>query len=148
VTKNSAKGNKQQKQQSEKDGITRKPGTSVTEWIVAGTSCVALLAVLSYLVIDGLSRRNGTAEIVVRPLEIAATEGGYVVEFAAANSAGKSVAAVEIKGELRNGDDIVEESSATLDYIPQKSERLGALIFRRNPEAYDLRLFASGYSEP
>jgi uncharacterized protein (TIGR02588 family) len=147
VTKNSAKGDKQQKQ-SDNKGITRKPGTSVLEWIVAGISCVALLAVLSYLVIDGLSGRNGIARIVVLPLEVAATEGGYVVEFAAANSAGQSIAAVEIEGELRSGDEVVEESSATLDYIPQKSRRKGALIFRRNPEAYDLRLFASGYSEP
>jgi uncharacterized protein (TIGR02588 family) len=104
--------------------------------------------VLSYLVIDGLSGRNGIARIVVLPLEVAATEGGYVVEFAAANSAGQSIAAFEIEGELRSGDEVVEESSATLDYIPQKSRRKGALIFRRNPEAYDLRLFASGYSEP
>ncbi|WP_192356674.1 TIGR02588 family protein [Mesorhizobium mediterraneum] len=148
MTKNSAKGDKQQKQQSDNKGITRKPGTSVTEWMVAGISSVALLAVLSYLVLDGLSGRNGTAQIVVLPLEVAATEGGYVVEFAAANRAGQSVAAVEIKGELRSGDEVVEESSATLDYIPQKSQRKGALIFRRNPEAHDLRLFASGYSEP
>lgn len=148
MTKNSAKGDKQQKQQSDNKGITRKPGTSVTEWMVAGISSVALLSVLSYLVLDGLSGRNGTAQIVVLPLEVAATEGGYVVEFAAANRAGQSVAAVEIKGELRSGDEVVEESSATLDYIPQKSQRKGALIFRRNPEAHDLRLFASGYSEP
>ncbi|TIU07622.1 MAG: TIGR02588 family protein [Mesorhizobium sp.] len=124
--------------------MTRKPGTSVTEWVVAGISSVALLAVLSYLVADGLSTRDGTARIVVLPLAVGVTEGGYVVEFAAANRAGKSVAAVEIKGELRNGDEVVEESSATLDYVPQEC----ALIFRRDPEAYDLRLFASGYSEP
>jgi uncharacterized protein (TIGR02588 family) len=148
VTKNPAKGDEQQKQQSDNKGKTRKPGTSVTEWVVAGISSVVLLAVLSYLVVDGLSTRDGTAQIVVLPLEVAATEGGYVVEFAAANRAGQSVAAVEIKGELRSGDEVVEESSATLDYIPQKSQRKGALIFRCNPEAHDLRLFASGYSEP
>jgi uncharacterized protein (TIGR02588 family) len=148
VTKNPAKGDKQQKQQSDNKGMTRKPGTSVTEWVVAGISSVALLAVLSYLVVDGLSTRDGTARIIVLPLAVAVTEGGYVVEFTAANRAGKSVAAVEIKGELRNGDEVVEESSATLDYVPQESQRNGALIFRRDPEAYDLRLFASGYSEP
>jgi uncharacterized protein (TIGR02588 family) len=148
VTKNPAKGDKQQKQQSDDKAQTRKTGTSITEWVVAGISSVALLAVLTYLVIDGLSARNGTARIVVLPLAVAVTEGGYVVEFAATNRAGKSVAAVEIKGELRNGDEIVEESSATLDYVPQESQRKGALIFRRDPEAYDLRLFASGYSEP
>ncbi|TIY11767.1 MAG: TIGR02588 family protein, partial [Mesorhizobium sp.] len=45
---------------------------------------------LTYLVVDGLSTRDGTARIVVLPLAVAVTDGGYVVEFAAANRAGKS----------------------------------------------------------
>ncbi|RWM91884.1 MAG: TIGR02588 family protein [Mesorhizobium sp.] len=146
MTKNPAKGDKQQR--SDNKAKTRKPGTSIAEWVVAGISSIVLLAVLSYLVVDGVSTRDGTARIIVQPLAVAVTEGGYVVEFAAANRAGKSVAAVEIKGELRNGDEVVEESSATLDYVPQKSQRKGALIFSRDPETYDLRLFAGGYSEP
>ncbi|MET4691172.1 TIGR02588 family protein [Sinorhizobium fredii] len=148
MTKNSAKDDKQQKQQSGNEGITQKPGTSITEWVLAGISCLALLTALGYLIVDGLSGRNGTAQLIVLPVEVTATNGGYVVEFAAENHAGKSVAAVEIRGELRNGDEVVEESSATLDYIPQQSERKGALIFRRDPKAHELRLFASGYSEP
>ncbi|AFL53691.1 uncharacterized protein (TIGR02588 family) [Sinorhizobium fredii] len=148
MTKNAAKDHKQQKQQSDDEGITRKPGTSITEWVVAGISCLALLTVLAYLILDGFSGRNGTAQIIVLPVEVTATDGGYVVQFAAENRAEKSVASVEIKGELRNGDEVVEESSATLDYIPQESERKGALIFRSDPKAYALRLFASGYSEP
>jgi uncharacterized protein (TIGR02588 family) len=148
VTKSSAKDEQKQKQRSNKEEVARKPGTSTTEWIVAGISCLALLAVLVYLVIDGVSGRNGTAQLVVLPVEVSATEGGYVVEFSASNRAGKSVAAAEIKGELRDGDEVIEESSATLDYVPQNSERSGALIFRSNPEAYDLRLFAGGYIEP
>ena len=88
MTKNPAKGDKQQR--SDNKGMTRKPGTSVTEWVVAGISSVALLAVLSYLVVDGLSTSDGTARIIVQPLAVAATEGGYVVEFAAANRAGTS----------------------------------------------------------
>lgn len=126
----------------------RKPGTSVTEWIVAGVSCVALLAVLGYLILDGLSGNNGAADIIVLPTEVTAINNGYVVEFAADNRAGKSVASVEIKGELHDGQEVIEESSVTIDYIPQKSGRKGALIFRSDPGAYELRIFASGYSEP
>lgn len=148
MTKSSAKNEQKQKQRSDKEDAALKPGTSTTEWIIAGIGCLALLAVLVYLLIDAVSGRNGAAQLVVLPVEVSATEGGYVVEFSASNRAGKSVAAVEITGELRDGDEVVEESSATIDYIPQNSERLGALIFRSNPEAHDLRLFARGYVEP
>ncbi|TIN13447.1 MAG: TIGR02588 family protein, partial [Mesorhizobium sp.] len=34
---------------------------------------------LGYLVVDGVSTRDGTARIVVVPLAVAVTEGGYVV---------------------------------------------------------------------
>ncbi|MDX0489556.1 TIGR02588 family protein [Sinorhizobium medicae] len=148
MNKGSTKAKMQENSRSKGEETMRKPGTSVTEWIVAGVSCIALLAVLGYLILDGLSGNNGAADIIVRPAEVTAMNDGYVVEFAADNRAGKSVASVEIKGELHDGQEMVEESSVTIDYIPQKSGRKGALIFRNDPEDYDLRIFASGYSEP
>ncbi|TCN36395.1 TIGR02588 family protein [Sinorhizobium americanum] len=147
MTKNSAKGDRQ-KEQRDSETITRRPGTSTVEWIAAGTSSLALLAVLAYLVVEGLSEPKGTAQLVVLPVQVTSTNGSYVVEFAAENRAGRSVAAVEIQGELRKGDEVVEESSALLDYIPQQSERKGAVIFQRDPKAYELRLFARGYTDP
>src|SRR5690606_14891685 len=101
-----------------------------------------------YLAGEGVSGRNGTPELVVTPREVARTEGGYVVEFLAVNQSGKSVAAVELNGELHDGDAVIEESSATLDYLPKNAERNGALIFRRDPNAHTLHLFASGFAEP
>lgn len=140
MNKGSTKAKRQENSRSENEEPTRKPGTSIAEWIVAGVSCLALLAVLGYLIRDGLSGRNGAADIIVLPTEVTAMNDGYVVEFAANNRAGKSVAAVEIKGELRDGEEVVEESGVTIDYIPQKSERKGALIFRSDPEGYELRI--------
>lgn len=147
MTKNPAGKDKPEERQSSK-AAARKPGTSITEWIIAGISCVALLSVLAYLVADGLGAHNGAPQIVVLPVGTTASHGGYVVEFSASNREGKSVAAVEIKGELRDGNEVVEESSVVLDYVPQKSERRGALTFTTDPEGYELRLYAGGYIEP
>ncbi|MBL3685146.1 TIGR02588 family protein (plasmid) [Sinorhizobium meliloti] len=131
---------------------TRKPresrGPPSAEWIVAGVSCLALLAVLGYLILDGLSGRNGPPiSLCCRPRSSAMNDG-YVVEFAANNRAGNSVAAVEIKGELRDGERSSRRAVSTIDYIPQMSDRKGALIFRSDPKTYELRVSASGYSEP
>lgn len=140
----SGKGKAQKQQQDER----REPGTSTIEWIVAGIGCLLLLTVIAYLVSDALSGRNGPADIVVQAVGTSAGEGGYVVEFIAGNRAGRSAAGIEITGQLRDGDEVVEERGVTLDYVPQRSERSGALIFRRNPEEFDLRLFATGYTLP
>lgn len=130
-------------------GDRREPGTSTIEWIVAGVGCLLLLAVIAYLLTDALSGRNGgTTSIVVETVRIEAGAGGYVVEFSASNRGGKSVAGVEITGELRQDGEVVEERSVTLDYVPQHSERIGALIFRNDPQAHELRIFATGYITP
>lgn len=147
MTKNSTGKAKPEGRQSDK-AAARKPGTSIAEWIFAGISCAALLSVLTYLVIDGLSAPDGTPEIVVVPAGTTPGNDRYVVEFSASNRGGKSVAAVEIKGELRDDKGVVEESSVVLDYVPQKSERRGALIFTADPNRHQLRLFAGGYIEP
>lgn len=138
------------KNQSAKKGraAARKSGTSVAEWIVAGVSCVALLSVLAYLVVGGLTTQDGVPRIVVLPMRTMAGNGGHVIEFSASNQGDKSVAAVEIKGELRNGEAVVEQSSVVLDYIPQNSERRGALTFTADPAGHELHLFAGGYVEP
>jgi uncharacterized protein (TIGR02588 family) len=145
--KNSKQKAGSQERQSDK-AAARKPGTSIAEWVIAGISCVGLLSVLAYLVVDGFSAHDGAPEIVVLSVGTTPNNGGYVVEFSASNRGEKSVAEVEIKGELRDGDDVAEESSVILDYLPQKSERRGALIFTADPGSYQLRLFAVGYIEP
>ncbi len=130
------------------EGEQRQPGTSALEWAVAGISALGLTVVILYLVISALTDNNGPAQIEIRQLGVTAREDHYIVEFAAANLAGASVAAVEIRGELRDGTEVVEESSVTLDYLPRDSEREGALIFTKDPRAHDLVLSAGGYTDP
>lgn len=143
-----AKDNKEQDAQPGQAAEMRVPGTSVLEWIVAGISCLLLIAVLAYLTVVGVVGDQGTPELVVERIAVSATGGGFVVEFSASNRSRESVSAVEIGGELRNDNEVVEEASATLDYIPQHSKRRGALIFRKDPNQYQMHLMARGYAEP
>lgn len=124
------------------------PGTSRLEWIVAGISAAGLGAVVFYLTFIALTGGNGPAQIDVAVSGVMQRDSGYVVEFAAMNRGGKSAAGVEIVGRLTEGRQVVEESSVTLDYIPQHSQRRGGLIFLNDPQQYDLQLSASGYFEP
>ena len=144
-----AKDNKQQNAQPGQKGEMRAPGTSILEWVVPGVSCLLLIAVLAYLTVVGVVGDQGTPpELVVEPIAVSATGGGFVVEFSASNRSRESVSAVEIGGELRNHDEVVEEASANLDYIPQHSKRRGALIFRKAPNQHQMHLMARGYAEP
>lgn len=73
---------------------------------------------------------------------------GYLVKFRVVNSGNQTAAAVTIEGELKNGTESVETSSATLTYAPANSERRGGLYFSKNPQQFDLQIRATGYEEP
>ena len=59
-----------------------------------------------------------------------------------------TAAAVQIEGELVEGERVLATSQVTLDYVPGNSERRGGLFFRENPQAYDLEIRALGYAKP
>ena len=52
------------------------------------------------------------------------------------------------RGELRKGEQVVEESIAMLSSGPDGGEQEGGLFFERDPEGYQLRLRATGYEKP
>ena len=63
-------------------------------------------------------------------------------------TAAATAAAVQIEGELLDGERVIATSQVTLDYVPGNSERRGGLFFREDPEAHGLKVRALGYAEP
>lgn len=126
----------------------RHAGTSRLEWGVAAVSALVVLAVVGFLLAEGLGEPPTPPEVhvtatAVRPLAI-----GHLVEFEAANRGGTTAARVEVEGTLRRGGATVETASATLDYVPEDGSRRGGLYFSADPRAHALELRATGYARP
>lgn len=122
--------------------------TPPIEWAVAALGAVILFGIVGYLFWHALVRPSGPPEIAVEAVATQVTDGGYLVEFVAVNRGPRTAAAVLIVGELADGDTIVATSQATLDYLPENSEREGGLIFPVDPSLYALGLRAEGYAAP
>jgi uncharacterized protein (TIGR02588 family) len=124
-------------------------GTPVLEWIAAAIGLILTLAMLGFI---GWQAWKSTGEelpaIEVRIQRIVPAAGGFVAEFAAANLSPATAAAVQIEGELREGERVVATSQVTLDYVPGNSEQRGGLFFRENPQAYGFEVRALGYAKP
>lgn len=124
-------------------------GTPILEWISVAIGFVLTLAMLGFI---GWQALTSTGEeppaVEVRIERIAPAAGGWVVEIAAVNSSPATAAAVQIEGELKEGERVLATSQMTLDYVPGNSERQGGLFFRDNPEAYNLEIRALGYAKP
>ena len=71
------------------------------------------------------------------------TPAGYVADVVVTNRSRQTAAAVQVEGKL--GD---EQASATLDYVPGRSEARGGLIFTGDPGAGAGEVRIVGYELP
>lgn len=137
------------RQVSDQQDNRQDSGTPALEWIAAGIGLVLTLAMLGFI---GWQAWKSTAEerpaIKVDVQRIVPSADGWLVEVAAQNLSAATAAAVQIEGELLDGERVVATSQVTLDYVPGNSERRGGLFFREDPEAHGLKVRALGYAEP
>ena len=120
---------------------------SILEWIVAAIGLLLVLAVVAYLVMQSTREHDGSPMITVRQDSVIALgDGGHLVHFTAENRARTTAAAVAIVGELGDGPD-AEARRATLDFLPGRSSKRGAMAFRRDPRG-GVRLRVEGFQEP
>jgi uncharacterized protein (TIGR02588 family) len=123
-------------------------GTSLLEWFAAALGGAILAGMIGYMVFFGLTNPGTPPTIVLTAGPIAQAGSSYRVEFTARNDGYMTAAGFEIRGVLRQGGAIVEESHAVIDYVPGQSERKGGLFFTRDPRQGALELYSGGYSDP
>jgi uncharacterized protein (TIGR02588 family) len=124
------------------------PTTSVSEWIVAISSAALVLAVLGYLIYDGVRSPKTPPDVTIEVDSIQKAGPGYLVLFRARNGGRSTAAEVLVEGELETGSGKVETSETTIDYVPAGGEQHGGLYFRQDPQHSRLRLRAHGYRDP
>ena len=122
--------------------------TSLWEWGAAALGASILVFAIGYMVWYGMTHTSGPPVIVVERAESVRVDGIYVVKFLVRNEGHATAAAVEIEGALMDGEEAVETSTATLDYVPENSEREAYLQFTRDPDTFDFRVRAVGGSAP
>ena len=122
--------------------------TSKWEWAVAALGLALVVGGIGYMAHHALTTDAKVLEVTVERVSTHATQGGYVVTFAARNHGNATAASLRVEGELRRGPSVMETSGATVDYLPSFSERWGGLFFREDPDRHELRLFPKGYAQP
>ncbi|MDQ3248692.1 MAG: TIGR02588 family protein [Chloroflexota bacterium] len=122
--------------------------TPLLEWLVAAIGLLLVASTLGFIVYQALQENSVPPEMTVAVETVVAQRSGYLVTFRALNAGETTAAAVTVEGELRQGDQSIELSTATLDYVPAHSGRNGGLFFTHDPQQFELKLRAIGYAEP
>jgi uncharacterized protein (TIGR02588 family) len=118
------------------------------EWAIAGVGLVILLSMLAYLISRARGGHTSPPSIVITTDSVTRSAGGFLVSFSASNRGGRTAAAVQIEGTLASPDSVIEQSMATLDYLPARSHRTGGLFFTVDPRQHRLSLRATGFATP
>ena len=113
------------------------------EWISAALGLLVFVALLAVLGLEALLRGgDDVPRLSARVEAVTSVPGGHVVQFTVSNGSGQTAAAVQVEGKLGE-----ETASATLDYVPGRSEAKGGLMFRADP-APGVELAVLGYELP
>jgi len=132
----------------QKAPIKSAPTTSTAEWIVAAVSAALVLAVLGFLIYDGVRSPRTPPDVTVEVDSIQTAGPGYLVLFRARNNGHSTAAAVVVEGELAADTGRVEASETTIDYVAPGGLQRGGLYFEHDPRRLRLRLRAQGYRDP
>jgi uncharacterized protein (TIGR02588 family) len=119
------------------------------EQAVALLGALLVAAVLGYLGWRLATEVDGPPVLRLQAGASRPNGSGHLVGFEAFNEGATTATALEVVGRLERDDGaVVEESRATVDYLPPESSRQGGLFFARDPTAFNLVLRPGGYADP
>jgi uncharacterized protein (TIGR02588 family) len=118
------------------------------EGIAAALGALLTLGTLGVILWDEWRSSGRPAFVAVDVRSVTEAEGGFVMELRAENRGDRTAAEVLVRGELRRGDEVVETSEATFDYVPRHSHRDGGLFFTHDPRNLEIEVRALGYVDP
>ena len=105
-------------------------------------------ATLAVIIWDGVGGEGRPALVNLQAGAVHPHAAGFVVEVVAHNAGDETAADLLVEGTLMRGEEAVETSEATFDYVPSQSRRRGGLVFSQDPRRFELKLRAKGYVEP
>lgn len=121
---------------------------NVTEWGLAGLSAVLVGAMIGFLLHQAIVSESRPPDLAVVIEGVDSSAAGWRASFRVTNTGDEAAATVRIIGSLMDGVAIVETSEASLDYVPARSERRGALLFSHDPRQHDFTVRPAGYAVP
>ena len=117
-------------------------------WGIGLMGLLLVLGSIGFALYEAIAGDTSPADVTIQVREILPVTDGFLVQFHVINEGGSTAAGLAVEGELRNGDEVVEASETTIEYVPSHSEREGGLFFTRDPRQYDLQIRAKGYETP
>lgn len=128
---------------------SRRKRTIPAEWVTFTISSL-IVAVLIGLVLFAWSIQGSEPPILTieNSNEIRVEQGQFYVPFTIKNTGGDTAESVQVIGELRSGETVLETGEQQIDFLSSGEEAEGAFIFSRDPRRGNLSIRVASYRLP
>ena len=120
----------------------------VWEWILAAFGLVLVCVAIGSMIHRGVTQESSPPNLSIQVESTTPVQNGYAVAFRVKNTGTQTAAAVNIEAILMQGEEEMENGTATITYMPAGSEREGGVFFTKDPRALELRIRVLGYEKP
>jgi uncharacterized protein (TIGR02588 family) len=109
-----------------------------------------VVAVLIGLILLSWSSQGNQPPVlsVVKDAEVRVAEGQFYQPFTIKNIGGGTVESVQVVGELRQGDMLLESGEQQIDYLSANEQEEGAFVFTHDPRQANLVIRVASYKLP
>lgn len=125
-----------------------KGNASRWEYVTGAIGALLVAATIVYLALDAKQDPGTPPDLVPTAGRILQQTSSFLVELNVENRGSRTAASVLIRGELKQGDSVIEDAETTIDYVPGHSVRRAGLVFTRDPRQHQLEMRAIGYDVP
>lgn len=132
------------------DHTSKKPGQSrsLAEWISFSIAIVIMAILLGLVFYSWQNKEVQPPILAVKQASVRQLEGQFYVPFTVVNEGGKTVASVQVIGQLLIDEKIAEAGEQQIDFLSGGEKQSGAFIFTRNPQEGELILRVASYKLP
>ena len=117
------------------------------EWAVFAISLALILAVVAILLRSGATTGQAPPALSVTAGSPSPAPGGHQIPVLVRNE-GQSVEEARIEVSLMQGDAVVERAELMIEFVPEKSEREGWVVFQRDPRCCTVTARAVAFEKP
>lgn len=132
-------------------GTARKSRRAVripAEWITFALSALIVAGLVGLVLLSWITQSQEPPILSVRAETMRVTNGQFYIPFTVENTGGDTAESVQVVGELRRGEQIIESGEQQIDFLASHEQQSGAFVFTQNPQTGRLSLRVASYQLP
>ncbi len=119
----------------------------LSERVLGGLGALAVAALFAFLIAEAVAE-DRDPELVAGLESVEQMNDNFAVHVYVRNDGGETAVDVGLSGEITAGGRVIETSSTTVSYVPERSVRRAVLLFERDPREHEFEVAPSGYELP